>query len=117
MLKSRHLKLLSVVLVGCAALLLAGCPPRERIEKIDRDPGRFAGREITIAGRVTDSYGAMGTGVFQVDDGTGTIWVFSKRQGIPGGGAKVAVSGRIQQGFAFGGRNFAIILIESERRH
>jgi hypothetical protein len=27
------------------------------------------------------------------------------------------VSGRVQQGFAFGGRNFAIILIESERRH
>ena len=99
--KNKRLKLLSVLLVGCAALLLAGCPPRERIEKIDRDPGRFAGREITIAGRVTDSYGAMGTGVFQIDDGTGTIWVFSKRQGIPGGGSKVAVSGRIQPGCRF----------------
>jgi len=114
---SRRLKLLSVLAVGCVALLLAGCPPRERIAKIDRDPGRFAGREITIAGRVTDSYGAMGSGVFQVDDGTGAMWVFSKRHGIPGGGVKVAVSGRVQQGFAFGGRNFAIILIETERRH
>lgn len=114
---SRSFRVLTVALVGVAAVLLAGCPPRERIAKIDRDPGRFAGREITIAGRVTDSYGAMGTGVFQVDDGTGTIWVFSKRQGIPGGGVKVAVSGRVQQGFAFGGRNFAIILIENERRH
>jgi len=113
---SGHFKLLSILIVGVAAVLLAGCPPRERIAKIDRDPGRFAGRDITIAGRVTDSYGAMGTGVFQVDDGTGTMWVFSKRQGIPGGGVKVAVSGRVQQGFAFGGRNFAIILIESERR-
>ena len=113
---SRRFKVLIVLLVGVATILLAGCPPRERIAKIDRDPGRFAGREITIAGRVTDSYGAMGTGVFQVDDGTGTMWVFSKRQGIPGGGVKVAVSGRVQQGFAFGGRNFAVILIESERR-
>ena len=114
---SRRFKVLTVALVGVAAVLLAGCPPRERIAKIDRDPGRFAGREITIAGRVTDSYGAMGTGVFQVDDGTGTMWVFSKRQGIPGGGVKVAVSGRVQQGFAFGGHNFAVILIDSERRH
>jgi hypothetical protein len=114
---SRRFKMLFILLVGFAAILLAGCPPRERIAKIDRDPGRFAGREITIAGRVTDSYGAMGTGVFQVDDGTGTMWVFSKRQGIPGGGSKVAVSGHVQQGFAFGGRNFAIILIENERRH
>jgi hypothetical protein len=114
---SKRLKLLSILLVGLAAILLAGCPPRERIVKIERNPGRFAGREITIAGRVSDSYGAMGTGVFQVDDGTGTMWVFSKKQGIPGGGAKVAVSGRVQEGFAFGGRNFAIILIENERRH
>ncbi len=113
---SRRFKLFSALLVVFAALLLAGCPRRERIEKIDRDPGRFAGREITIAGRVTDSYGAMGTGVFQIDDGTGTMWVFSKRQGIPGVGVKIAVSGRVQQGFAFGGRNFAIILVESERR-
>ena len=114
---SRRFKLVSILMVGLAAILLAGCPPRERIAKIDRAPGRFAGRDITIAGRVTDSYGAMGTGVFQVDDGTGTMWVFSKRQGIPGGGVKVAVSGHVQQGFAFGGRNFAVILIESERRH
>ena len=75
---SRRLKLLSMLLVGLAAVLLAGCPPRERIEKIDRDPGRFAGREITIAGRVTDSYGAMGTGVFQIDDGTGAMWVLAR---------------------------------------
>jgi hypothetical protein len=62
---SRSFRVLTVALVGVAAVLLAGCPPRERIAKIDRDPGRFAGREITIAGRVTDSYGAMGTGVFR----------------------------------------------------
>jgi hypothetical protein len=29
----------------------------------------------------------------------------------------VAVTGRIEQGFAFAGRNFATILRETERRH
>jgi hypothetical protein len=100
-----------------ASLLLAGCPPRESIEKINRDPGRFAGKEITIAGHVTDSFGALGSGVFEIDDGTGTMWVLSKRYGVPGNGAKVTVTGHIQQGFAFGGRNFATILIETEREH
>lgn len=106
-----------VLLVGLAGLLLAGCPPRESIAKINQDPGRFAGREISIAGRVTDSFGAMGTGVFQLDDGTGTMWVFSEKFGVPGGGVKLAVVGRVEQGFAFGGRNFAVILRQTERRH
>ncbi|HXM24229.1 MAG TPA: OB-fold nucleic acid binding domain-containing protein [Terriglobales bacterium] len=108
---------LSVLLASLAALLLAGCPPHESIAKINQDPARFAGKDISIAGRVTDSFGALGAGVFQIDDGTGTMWVFSKRYGVPGNGAKLAVTGRIQQGFAFGGRNFATILRETERRH
>jgi hypothetical protein len=110
-------KVFSVLLLGLAGLLLAGCPHRESIAKINQDPARYAGKEIAIAGRVTDSFGAMGTGVFQIDDGTGTMWVFSKGYGVPGGGAKLGVRGVIQQGFAFGGRNFATILLETERRH
>ena len=110
-------RVLCVLLLSFAGLLLAACPPRESIARINQDPGRFAGKEISIAGRVTDSFGAMGSGVFQIDDGTGTMWVFSERFGVPASGAKLAVVGRIEQGFAFGGRNFAIILRETERRH
>jgi hypothetical protein len=109
-------KVFCALLLSLAALFLAGCPPRESIAKINQDPGRFAGKEISIAGRVTDSFGAMGTGVFQLDDGSGTLWVFSKRYGVPGSGAKLAVTGVLEQGFAFGGRNFATILRETERR-
>jgi hypothetical protein len=110
-------KVFCVLLLSLAGLLLAGCPPRESIEKINRDPGRFAGKDITIAGRVTDSFGAMGSGVFQIDDGTGTMWVLSEKHGVPGNGAELAVTGRIQQGFAFGGHNFATILRETRRQH
>lgn len=110
-------RVLGVMLLSLVAVLLAGCPPRESIAKINQDPGRFAGKEISIAGQVTDSFGALGSGVFQVDDGTGSMWVFSKKYGVPGGGAKLAVTGHLQQGFSFAGRNFATILIETERRH
>ena len=99
-----------------AVLLLAGCPPRESIAKINRDPGRYAGKEVTVAGRVVNSFGAIGTGVFQIDDGTGTMWVFSDHYGIPGADAKIAVTGTVQQGFAFGGHNFATVLRETRRR-
>jgi hypothetical protein len=110
-------RVILALLVSLLALLLAGCPPRESISKINQDPARFAGKEISIAGRVTDSFGALGTGAFQIDDSTGTMWVFSERYGVPGNGAQLAVTGRIQQGFAFGGRNFATILRETQRRH
>lgn len=113
----KSIKLLSIAMLTSIVLLLAGCPPRESIARINRDPGRFANREITVAGRVVNSFGAMGTGVFEVDDGTGRIWIFSERYGIPGRDARVAVTGRIEQGFSFRGRNFAMVLKETQRRH
>lgn len=106
---------ITLILLGC--LFVAGCPRRESIAKIDRDPGRFKGRDIAIAGRVTSSFGALGGGVFQIDDGTGTMWVFSEHYGVPAEGAKLAVVGHLQEGFTFGTRSFATILIETERRH
>jgi len=110
-------RVLSLCLLAVAILLLAGCPPRVSIAKLNQDPGRYAGKELTIAGRVTDSFGALGRGVFQIDDGTGTMWVLAGQYGVPASGAKVAVTGHTEQGFTLAGRNFATILRETERRH
>ena len=107
----------STMLLAIATLFLTACPTRTSIEKINRDPGRYAGKEVTIAGRVSNSFGALGTGVFELEDDTGRMWVYSQRYGVPSNGARVAVRGQLQQGFSFGGRNFATILRESERRH
>ena len=112
-----HNRLSIALLLMAATLVLAGCPTRTSIEKINRDPGRYAGREVAIGGRVSNSFGLLGSGVFQVEDGTGQIWVFSQRYGVPSNGAKVVVRGTISQGFSFGGRSFAVILKETERRH
>jgi hypothetical protein len=110
-------RLLLTLLIVAGSLILAACPTRTSIERINRDPGRYVGKEVAIAGHVTTSFGALGTGVFEVDDGTGRMWVFSERYGVPGNGARVGVRGRIEQGFSFGGRNFATIMRETERRH
>jgi hypothetical protein len=105
------------ILMLAGTLLLVACPPRVSIRDINRDPGRYANQDISIGGRVTNSFGAMGTGVFEIDDGTGTIWVYSESYGVPASRAKVGVTGRINQGFSFGGRTFAVILRETEGRH
>lgn len=110
-------KTIAAVLLVMTTLLLAACPPRVSIADINRDPGRYANRDISIAGRVSNSFGALGTGVYEIDDGTGTMWVYSQNFGVPGNGAKVGVTGRITQGFNFGGRSFAVILKQTESRH
>src|SRR2546423_1910944 len=110
-------KIVTCFLLLAASLMLVGCPPRTSVRDINRDPGRYANKDISVAGRVTNSFGALGTGVYEIDDGTGRIWVYSQSYGVPGSGAKVGVTGRINQGFAVGGRSFAVILRETERRH
>lgn len=110
-------RFLLAMALAVGILVLTGCPTHADIAQINRDPGRFAGKDVTVAGRVTDSFGALGNGVFQIDDGTGTIWVFSQNFGVPSNGTKVAVTGRIEQGFSFGGRSFATIMRETQPRH
>lgn len=104
--------LLLLLLVG-----LAGCADTTRIADINKDPGHYAGRDVTIAGQTSDSFGALGNGIFQINDSTGSMWVYSQSFGVPTDGAKIAVTGRIQQGFSFGGRAFAVILKETKARH
>lgn len=108
---------LTFVLLVASTLLLLGCPPSTRISDIERDPSKFASKDVTISGKVATSYGALGSGMFQLDDGSGTMWVYSQNFGVPGNGNKVSVTGRISQGFSFGGRSFAIILRQTQARH
>lgn len=98
-------------------LLLAGCPQRKSISDVLRDPSYYANREVTLAGTVTRSYGALGTGLYEIDDGTGKIWVFAERTGVPSQGTKVASIGKVMPTFSFGGISYATVLRERERKH
>ena len=108
----------AILAVGAVAamFLMVGCPTQTSIADINKDPGRYAGKDVSIHGTVSDSFGALGNGVFQIDDGTGRMWVYSQNFGVPGNGNKIAVTGRVEQGFAFSGRTFGVILRQTERR-
>jgi hypothetical protein len=103
-----------VVLIG-ATLLFTACPSQTNIAKITANPDRYRGKEVGIAGRVTDSYGALGVGAYELDDGTGRIWVATRR-GVPSRGAHVGAKGYIHNGFSFAGRSFGTVIEESDRR-
>jgi hypothetical protein len=109
-------RITAAAILTTVLIFLAGCPNRTTIADISRDPGRFAGKDVTVAGHVSDSFGALGNGIFEVDDGTGRLWVYSQGYGVPNNGTNVAVTGRIEQGFSFGGRSFAVVMKETSRR-
>ena len=101
-------------LIG-GTLLLTACPSQTNIAKINADPGRYAGKEVGIVGTVTDSYGAAGIGAYEIDDGTGKMWVATRR-GIPSRGAHVGAKGYVRNGFSFGGRSYGTVMEETDRR-
>lgn len=96
-------------------VLLTACPSETTISKINSDPGRYRDKEVVVVGRVTDSYGVMGTGAYEIDDGTGRIWVAATR-GVPAKGSRVGVKGRVHSGLTVGGRSFGTIIEEKDRR-
>ena len=104
------------ILILTLGVLLTGCPQQRKIAEINRDPGRYYNKEVTVVGRVTRSYGALGKGVYEIDDGTGRIWVMTEKYGVPGKDAYVGVSGRVLPGATYEGSTYGTSIHETRRR-
>jgi hypothetical protein len=96
-------------------ILFTACPSQTNIAKINADPGRYRGKEVGIAGTVTDSYGALGVGAYEIDDGTGRIWVATRR-GVPSRGSRVGAKGYVRNGLNVNGRSYGTVMEETDRR-
>ena len=110
---TNRIALIVAVLIG--TFLVTACPSQTNIAKINADPGRYRNKEVAIVGRVTDSYGVLGQGAYEIDDGTGRIWVATRR-GIPSRGSQVGTKGYVHNGFSFGGRSYGTVIEETDRR-
>ena len=82
----------SLVLLA-AVLFLMGCPRQTTINQLNGDPARYRNKEVLIVGTVTNSFGAVGFGAYELSDETGKIWVLTRR-GAPSNGARVGAVGR-----------------------
>jgi len=94
-------------------VLVAGCK-QTKISAINSDPARYMSKDVIIAGQVINSFGVANQGAFELDDGTGRMWVWSSGFGVPGQGTRVVVTGRVQAGVAIAGRFFANVLRETQ---
>jgi len=113
---SKQTKLVLLAAVVGVVLLLAGCPQQTSIGNISHDPGAYMNKEVSVVGTVNRSYGVLGNGVYELTDGSGSIWVLSEGYGVPSDGAKVGVTGTVIPTLEFGGKSYATGIRETRRR-
>lgn len=94
-----HLALLTILVAG--ALTSAACASTRTINQLLADPARYRDDTVQLSGEVVDSYSVANRGAYQIDDGTGRLWVVSEH-GVPRKSARVTVKGKVQEGFNFG---------------
>jgi hypothetical protein len=112
--KETFRKLAMACTLAALTLLLAACPPQKSIAELLRDPMRYHDQEVIVRGTVVQSIGALGGGMFEIDDGSGRLWVYSEGFGVPGKGIRVGVVGIITPTFTFAGRSFATVMRETQ---
>ena len=102
---------LRCALVVVAAALLAGCGARS-INDVLANPSQYTNREITVRGTVAESASLLGRGAFRIVDGDQGLWVVTT-SGAPRTGARVNVTGRLQDGYDLSGFGRVLKLPES----
>jgi hypothetical protein len=91
---SRSAKLRFPAVLAVSVLALTGCATK-RINDILADPSRYANKDVTVKGEVTQSVSVLGHGSYKIEDGTGSLWVVSTK-GVPRKGARVQATGKIR---------------------
>jgi len=105
----------TLTLAILCGILLSGCGT-VRIARINADPSRYRNRDVRVEGQVTNSFGALGTGGYQIDDGSGKIYVVSTRSGVPSKGSRVTVSGTVMNGATIMGTSYGTTIREHNHK-
>ena len=95
---TKHLRGIALLVVLASAA--AGCATIT-INKVLADPGKYRNDRVTVPGTVTESASVLGRGAYRISDGDQSLWVITNG-GAPRKGARVKVSGRVQEGYDLG---------------
>jgi hypothetical protein len=91
---------------GAAALILAlvlataGCGAKT-INQLRADPAKYRNQSVTVQGTVDQSASVAGRGAYRIIDRDQHLWVVTS-SGAPRKGARVSVTGRLQDGYDLG---------------
>src|SRR4026209_698198 len=84
------------------------------IAELQRHPGRYNDRTVSVSGVVTSSWGVplVPFRMYKIDDGTGEVTVLSQSSRMPAKGERVRVKGRVEDVAMFGGRALGLHIRE-----
>jgi hypothetical protein len=103
-------------LLVAVALLAVGCNDKTiPIGDLRANSGGYEGKTVQVMGTVKSAAGALGYGVYQLDDGTGTVMVVTESGGAPAQGAKIGVQGVFHSAYTIG-TDVVAVIVEKERR-
>ncbi len=102
---------LSATLGGCALSLR-----NPDIADLQRHPGRYQNRTVSVSGVVTNSWGLplVPFRFYKVDDGTGQVTILSQGSRLPAAGERVRVKGRVEDVAVIGGRPLGLHIREQD---
>ena len=97
-------------------LSLSGCTKMNKITDITSNPDQYNGKTVNISGYVGNTLwnDVTGRGAYQVNDGSGNIWVVTNKE-PPVKGAKVSVAGTVSPAFTFGDTSLGTVVNETKR--
>jgi len=106
-----------VIAFAALALTVQACALSLRnpdVADLQRHPGRYTDRTVSVSGVVTSSWGLplVPFRFYKVDDGTGEVTVLSQNTRMPGKGERVRVKGKVQDVAVFGGRPLGLHIRE-----
>ena len=93
-------RLLGAGLLFVLAFGVAACGARS-INDLIADPAKYRNRSVTVRGTVEQSASVAGRGAYQIADRGQSLWVVTT-SGAPRQGARVKVTGRVQDGYDLG---------------
>jgi hypothetical protein len=108
----KHTLIVPLLTLALAVSALTSCASTN-VSRLLSNPEKYQNRTVRVYGRVDNSYGVpFAGGVYQVDDGTGKIYVLSARGKTPSKGAQVNVAGTLTSGITVGGKSYGTIIRE-----
>lgn len=110
--RSRHPVCLAFLwlLTIATLLVISGCKGTTPIKILVDDPGLSNGKQVQVAGVVTKSPAIPGPDAYEIDDGTGKVFVLSKEHGTPPVGTKVVVKGVFYAALSSKTQTFAAVV-------
>jgi hypothetical protein len=94
-------QLAGIVLLFMLSVLAVGCGAKS-INQVLADPAKYRNQSVTVHGTVDESASVLGRGAYRISDAGQNLWVVSNG-GAPRKGARVNVTGHLQEGYDLSG--------------